>query len=299
MGKKLKKPTTFEQQVDILKEREMIIENRDSAKRILSTLNYYRFTGYALKFKKEDKYINNISFDKTYELYKFDKEIKNIIMGALESIEISVRTYMAYTLAHEYGSDAHTNYEIFENKEYYYGYRDNKGRYHKGLKDEFDNAINRNKEDKVVKHHNEKYKGNFHIWAIIEFISFGTLSRMYSNLKREDKRAISKGLLDLDYKVLESGLIHLTYVRNICAHYARLYDRKFTKLAKLHEKYNEYEIEKDSLFCTILVIKELMSNVNEWTVIRDKLEKLFNEYIDVIDLKQIGLLENWKEILYL
>ena len=59
--------------------------------------------------------------------------------------------------------------------------------------------IKRNYREPFVIHHKEKYNGKFPIWAVIELISFGALSRMYSNLKREDQRIVSRELLGLDY----------------------------------------------------------------------------------------------------
>lgn len=283
---KLKEPKTFEQQIDILEERGIIIVDRESAKRILSMINYYRLTAYALQFKLENKYIGDVKFDTIYKLYNFDKKMKNIIIGALESIEISIRTYIAYILAHKYGADSYTKSEIFENE-----------KYHSGLMKEISKEIKRNYREPFVIHHKEKYNGKFPIWAVIELISFGALSRMYSNLKREDQRIVSRELLGLDYKLLVAGLLHLSYVRNICAHYGRLYNKKFVVFTKLHKKYSKYNVEGNSLLATILTIKELMPNKDEWNVFKIQLEALIEENQHIIDLKLIGFPENWSEIL--
>lgn len=283
---KLKEPKTFEQQIDILEARGIRIEDRESAKRILSMINYYRLTAYALQFKLENIYIGDIKFDTLYKLYNFDKKMKNLIIGVLESIEISIRTYVAYTLAHKYGADSYTKSEIFENE-----------KYHSGLMREISKEIKRNYREPFVIHHKEKYNGKFPIWAVIELISFGALSRMYSNLKREDQRIVSRELLGLDYKLLVAGLLHLSYVRNICAHYGRLYNKKFVVFTRLHKKYSKYNVEGNSLLATILTIKELMPNKDEWEVFKIQLEALIEENEHIIDLKLIGFLENWKEIL--
>lgn len=283
---KLKEPKTFEQQIDILEERGIIIEDRESAKRILSMINYYRLTAYALQFKLENKYIGDIKFDTLYKLYNFDKKMKNLIIGALESIEISIRTYIAYTLAHKYGADSYTKSEIFENE-----------KYHSGLMKEISKEIKRNYREPFVIHHNEKYNGKFPIWAVIELISFGALSRMYSNLKRKDQRIVSRELLGLDYKLLVAGLLHLSYVRNICAHYGRLYNKKFVVFTKLHKKYSKYNIDGNSLLATILTIKEIMPNKDEWNVFKIQISTLIEENLHIIDLKLIGFPENWIEIL--
>jgi len=284
--RELKQPKTFDEQLNILKERGIIIEDRESAKRVLNTINYYRLTAYAIQFKSENKYVGSIKFDTIHKLYNFDKKMKNLMIGALESIEISTRTYIAYTLAHKYGADSYTKSEIFEDE-----------KYHAGLMNEIEKVIKRNCREPVVIHHNDKYNGKFPIWAIIELISFGTLSRMYSNLKREDKRIVSRELLGLDYKLLVAGLLHLSYVRNICAHYGRLYNKKLVVFTKLHKKYNQYNIEGNSLFATMLSIKELMPNKDEWIIFKIQLEDLLEENKDIVDLNLIGFPENWKEIL--
>ena len=42
-----------------------------------------------------------------------------------------------------------------------------------------------------IGHHNNKYGGQFPIWVAVEVISFSPLSKLYSNLKNEDKRHIA------------------------------------------------------------------------------------------------------------
>ena len=49
----LKKPLTFDEQLDKLVAHGMIITDREKAKDILKRVNYYRFTGYALQFRQE------------------------------------------------------------------------------------------------------------------------------------------------------------------------------------------------------------------------------------------------------
>ena len=283
---KLKEAKTFDEQLNILEERGVIIDNRESAKKVLSIVNYYRLTAYAIQFKVENKYIGNIRFDTIYDLYNFDKKMKNLIIGTLESIEISIRTYIAYTLAHKYGADSYTKSEIFENE-----------KYHNGLMNEISKEIKRNYKEPFVIHHNDKYNGKFPIWAVIELISFGALSRMYSNLKREDKRIVSRELLGLDYKLLVAGLLHLSYVRNICAHYGRLYNKKFVVFTKLHKNYSQYNIDGNSLFATILSIKELMPNKDEWIMFKIQLEALIEQNKDIVDLNLIGFPDDWRGIL--
>lgn len=293
----LKKPKTFEEQLKILEDRQMRIDDKEDAIKVLKTTNYYRLTVYALQFKKDDNYGNKIFFNDMYKLYKFDKRLRHLILEILESIEISLRTYMAYHLSIKYGAEAHKNSDLFKDKELYNGYDDIYGKHHKGLIEEIEFEIRNNKKELFVKHHLKKYKGHFPIWVAIELFSFGMLSKTYANLNTIDQKIISKNCFGTNNQLLESWLNNLSYIRNICAHYGRLYNKKMAIAPKLHNKYCQYNIDLNRLFISILAIKELTMRTSEWEVFRTHLEALVEEFKDVIDLKLIGFPENWTEIL--
>lgn len=286
----LKDPRTLEEQVNILKEHGMKIEDKENAIKILSKINYYRFNSYALHKKKNNRYIDGTSFIDTYRLYEFDKKLRNSIMSILETIEIAIKTNIAYNISNRHGADAHTKSEIFKNEEL-----------HRGFLEELDKEIHRNRKEEFVKHHKNKYNGNFPVWVIIELASFGVVSRMYSNLVTEEQKVISRSCIGLDFKLLLGGLPNLTHIRNICAHYSKIYNRKINILPKLHKKYNKYNIDKTKIFATILVIKEfaIKNNNIEWDMFLIQLESLIEAYSDVVDLDLIGFKNEWEEILYL
>lgn len=294
---KLKDPKSFEDQLEILKSRNMKVEDDKKAIEVLRMANYYRITAYVLQFKNENGYIEGTSFNNMYQLYKFDKRLRHILLEILESIEISLRTYIAYHLSLKYGAEAHKNEEIFNCKEYYKGYDDEEGRHHNGLIDEIRSEINKNKKELFVKHHINKYKGHFPIWVIVELFSFEMLSKTYGNLILKDKKAIANGCFNINYKLLDSWLKHLSYTRNICAHYGRLYNKKMSITPIIHNKYKNDSLVFNRVFTTILCIKELTKNMSEWDSFKIQLETLIYEYKDVLDLELIGFPSNWSEIL--
>lgn len=293
----IKEPKTFEEQLDILKTRKMIIESDERAIDILKKTNYYRLTAYALQFKENDNYNYNISFEVMYKLYQFDKKLRHLVLEVLENIEIALRTYMSYNLSIKYGAKALEKASIFRNSKLYNGYDDEIGKHHKGLIDEINVEINKNRKELFIKHHLQKYKGNFPIWVVIEIFSFGMLSKTYQNLNLCDQKSISRGCFNVNNKLLVSWLINLSYIRNICAHYGRLYNKKMTVKPKIHMKYNKDNFDKDRLFVSILAIKELSTNIDEWDSFYMKLSLLIDEYYEVIDLSLIGFPLDWKEIL--
>jgi abortive infection bacteriophage resistance protein len=66
------------------------------------------------------------------------------------------------------------------------------------------------------------------IWAACEVMSFGLLSRFYENIKRDRDRKQISSTYGLSPDSLKSVLEHLVYIRNLCAHHSRLWNRRFT-----------------------------------------------------------------------
>lgn len=58
----IKPPTTFEEQIEILKIRGLIIEDEDFAFRILRKINYYRLSSYSLSLKHNDEFFSGVTF---------------------------------------------------------------------------------------------------------------------------------------------------------------------------------------------------------------------------------------------
>ena len=95
----LKKPLTFDEQVDKLVEHKMLVSDKDKAIDILSKINYYRFTGYALQYRinpNESEYEANTTFEKVYNIYRFDERLRDIFRRYIEIAEIYYRTRISY-----------------------------------------------------------------------------------------------------------------------------------------------------------------------------------------------------------
>ncbi|OWZ85052.1 Abi family protein [Natranaerobius trueperi] len=180
---RIKKPTTFKEQVNILRNRNLIVDDEEQAAEVLSRINYYRLSAYMLSFKTNDRFYEGVSFSDVHNLYEFDKKFRNMIISILEPIEIAFRTHIAYLIAHKYGSIGYKNQDNFRNADY-----------HSGMLQKFQEEIERSDEI-FVQHHKSAYGGVFPIWVVIELASFGLLSKIYSNLKEKDQDENSRYLL--------------------------------------------------------------------------------------------------------
>lgn len=151
----LKVPKTYEEQVSILKERGLHIENEQKAIEVLKRINYYRLTAYGLTLKtsdKADQFKSGISFEHILKLYEFDKELRLLLLDAIESIETAFRAHIAYYHAHTYGAVAYKDPTHFKNETYHAKFLTN-----------LERSLKENERELFVKHHHTKYQSNFQI----------------------------------------------------------------------------------------------------------------------------------------
>ena len=108
--------------------------------------------------------------------------------------------------------------------------------YHAAFLTDIKNEINRNKRAPFIKNFQSNYEnGDIPFYALIEIFSFGTLSKFYKNMKSADKKIIA-GTYGIGYTYFESWIESIAYVRNLCAHYGRLYNAKLTKTPRLYQQ---------------------------------------------------------------
>ncbi|MFX3623767.1 MAG: Abi family protein [Ectobacillus sp.] len=283
---KLKPPTTFKEQVEILKSRNLDVEDCEHAERTLQRINYYRLTVYGLTLKQtRDQYTDGASFNKILFLYEFDRKLRLLLFGALETIEIAFRTHISYEIAHKFGPMGYKNKENFIDE-----------KFHRDSLEEIENLVKKSRKGELfIEHHFKKYDGQIPIWAVIEVTSFGFLSKLYRNLNEDMKKHIAKVYYNIPYFYLESWLQTLSNVRNICAHYGRLYNKKLTFQPRLFREEKKL-LDNRYVFVAIYIIQRLLTKT-EGTRFCTDLEALILEYEDYVDFSHIGFPKNWGEIL--
>ncbi len=279
-----KQPTTFEEQVEILKSRNLIIDDKQEAIDILSRVNYYRLSAYMLTLKSGDRFRDGTRFSDIYNLYEFDKRLRNICLNVLESIEIAFRTHISYYLSHKYGPTCYCTPEIFTCE---HAFAD--------LFQELNVALTRSRE-LFIEHHIRKYDSEFPIWVVTEVASFSLISRVYSNLSAKDKKEISGTYYRIPYTYLESWIRSITVFRNICAHYGRVYNRALTIKPKLLKEDLNKGIMDSNVFGLIYIIGKINNDRSEWGLFINNLRILIDKY-DNVDLNKIGFQADWDSIL--
>lgn len=95
-----------------------------------------------------------------------------------------------------------------------------------------------------------------------------------------DKKMIAS-LFNIGYTYFESRIESIAYVRNICAHYGRLYNAKLSKTPMLYKEYSQAEIKNNRIFGVILCMKFLLKKDTHWNIFINNIDKLFNKYQDI------------------
>jgi abortive infection bacteriophage resistance protein len=138
------------------------------------------------------------------------------------------------------------------------------------------------------------------IWALVEIMSFGQLSQWYANTaKRSDRNKVAR-LYGVDEKVLVSLLHHLTTVRNLCAHHARLWNREFTVTPQLPRSSPEalrrslWHRSGRKIYNTLALVVFLLDQINPGHHFRQRLGSLILSH--EIDDTAMGFPADWKEL---
>ena len=280
-------PMTIDEQIKNLKNIGLIVDDEEYAKKILNDILYFRLVkAYSLNLKpKNGNYNNKTTFKEIVNLYLFNANFRQIIFPEIEKIEINIRCRVANYFAEQYGVLGYLEAANFVEEVY-----------HKEFLEDIEEEIRRNSKAPFVKNFRDNYEGgNLLIYALVEVFSFGTLSKFFKNMHNKDKKAIAN-TFGVGYTYIESWLESISYVRNICAHYGRLYNAKLSKTPILYKEYTRAGIGNNRIYGVLLCMRHLLKNDSHWNLFVDNIELLFDKY-ESVKIETMGFPHNWKELL--
>lgn len=281
-------------QISNLKDLGLIIDDAGFAKEILNEVSYFRLIkAYSLQLKERNgSYYQDVFFEQILNLYRFNKQLRNLLYPLIEDIEVTFRCRISNYFGIKYGVTGYIDPNNFDNPVF-----------HQEIIDEINSSINRNSMSPFVKNFRNNYEdGTLPIYAVCEVITFGTLSKIYKNMKADDKKVIATEY-GTSYVYLESWMESIAHVRNICAHYGRLYNNKLTKTPKLYKQYvrinekrdNNQKIRNNRIFGVLLCMKHLVSEL-VWNEFITDLKLVFVKYQDV-NISTMGFPNDWEKFL--
>ena len=300
---------TLGEQLDILKERGLIIEDEIDAEEALLRENYFFIMGYRhlfLKSLKENRFIPGTTFGEIYSLFQFDRNFRNIIFKNILVIENQLKSVTSYQLSKKYG---------YKEKEYLnprnFTQDKDKIRRVKDLIDKMKRQIRINATHHNATVHYINNYGYIPLWVLVKVLSFGIVCELYTILKKEDQIEIAE-VFGTTPTVLEDILVILSNYRNLCAHEDIVFEHRTERVipdTKYHENMNipkmdgDYIYGKNDLFAVIIIFKILL-NKKDFRLMMKEIEyeiELLDGRVDTIPigkvLDRMGFPKDYMEII--
>lgn len=248
---------SYEDQVQVMVGRGLACSDEAAAVQLLKQIGYYRMSAYVYPFRemlppdearisspahyRSDAIRPGTTFEHVHALWRFDRKLRLKFLDALEVVEIGLRSRLANVLAarNVFGHldknslDQTTCAELCPD----------------GCTDLFTDWLDRyeklkgaaKNEDYMI-HHLVKYGDPVPVWIAVEFLDFGALCRLYRLLEKSDQNAIAAAMGIKGGSLLRKWLRDLNYLRNLCAHHSRLWNRVLTYQSA---KFNPNQVEPD------------------------------------------------------
>lgn len=322
------------QQLALLQKRGLIIQDTGRAQRYLEVISFFRLSAYMRPFQVPNDvnhtFKQGTEFKEIVALYAFDRELRLIIMDAVERVEVAIRAMVNNVMGPTNQSE-----EQPRSGSHWYLKRNsfNRSYDHQRLLDTLTSKQEQEKRalqlelDKINKagHDPDKkvmlsnlkqrenycryYANNYNepklppCWAVIEELTLGELSHLYKGLKRDVERKAIAHRFKVPQDKLASWLHTLTFIRNCCAHHARLWNRELS-IAPALMRDPEWQFPAvlpnsqiqpaKRLFSVILLLSYLMKQVSPDSKWVNNLLELFKKY-PCVPIRSMGFPDDWQQ----
>jgi abortive infection bacteriophage resistance protein len=284
---------SFDNQISLLKKRGLNISDEMFAMLVLQNVSYYRLSAYMFPFQQkessEHKYKPDVSFEEIASLYFFDRELRLLVFDAIERIEIAFRTQLVYRFSEKHGWNWYEERGLYNDSVIF----------EKTIR-KLDEEIKRSGE-LFIKHYRSKYgePGNPPACMTIEITTAGLLAQMYRGIKMCDAKKEVAEYFGLHPYILESWIQSMSYVRNICAHHSRLWNRVLTIKPTLPKTtsyiwINEKPLNDTKLYPLLCALVYLIKVINPNSHFTNKFHKLLEKYPST-KLNYMGFPPGWKK----
>lgn len=283
---------TFADQAAQLLQRGLVAPDPQAVVEKLRAVSYYRLSAYWYPFRQPDSSLApGTTLDLIWRRYTFDRQLRLLVLDAIERVEIAVRTQIVNRHSLQYGP---------------FGYLDRAKLPgltvddHRNLLQRVREEANRSRED-FVRHFFSKYTSetDLPLWMACELMTFGNLFTLFRGIETPMKQSVAAeyGVADT---VLNSWLKTLNQVRNLCAHHARLWNRVFgikpaiPRPNKHPQWHAPVPITDDRLFGVLTMLHYLLKQVAPNSQWRTRWENLLALYPEV-PLANMGFPADWKD----
>lgn len=233
---------TYDEQIEILKGRGMVIEDATVATEILANKNYYNIiNGYKRLFldpsstAENEHYMKGTMLHEIDSLFLFDSNLRIVCLKRILEVELRMKSIIAYEFSKRYGYDDN---KYLDPVNFSAAMPEQKS-LDKMLKTVDDQRADAMESDNSSILHYVNEHGYVPLWVLMNVLTFGAMAHFYASMKLADRASVAKRF-PMDQSELNKILRALNYYRNCCAHGGRFYDFKVLRhpipLTDLHKR---------------------------------------------------------------
>jgi abortive infection bacteriophage resistance protein len=289
-----KPPIDTISQLALLQSEGLNVLDEPRALRYLSNISLYRLKAYLPPYRLSAKVFRpGVTFDDVVGRYVFDKKLRMHLFDAIERIEVAFRTQLTNCYALSHGSHWFMQERHFNSFETYIAFQQIALRECTSKKDSF------------IKDYRSKYSSPAlpPCWAVMELLSMGQLSRLYADLKSSPERQNIAQHFGLRDEVFESWIHNLCYIRNACAHHARIWNSLVSvspKLPKkpLHQWLSTPAPNNRKFYVTLAIITYLLRQITPASGFKDRVLLLVQQQHDTAMYPEMGFPIGWNNDIF-
>lgn len=313
--------------------RGLAVPDKDKANRYLDFIGYYRLSAYTIPFQiplsPSHQFKPDTTFDDVLQLYIFDRQLRLLIMDAIERIEISVRAQISNVLALavredgvENGAFWYTDTRHFTSKfshmQLLAGIEKQCSEERQKLERDINHLKKRKlpkvqEQERIVKIQKENFLRHYlsqytepklpPCWMVFELLTWGQLSHLYAGLASpKAKKEIAQNL-GVNAEILESWLKSFNSIRNFCAHHSRLWNRELGVSIKIPQSKQIKWLQTSPslpgniaygqrIYSIVVAIQVILYTISPHSGWGKRFKELLDLYPDV-SLVNMGIPPNW------
>lgn len=320
---------SYTDQLEQLIERGMRVTDTDRALDYLERIGYYRLSGYWYAFRERSEPVSLLdekggkpkkerverilldcfraqtTFQNAVDLYVFDKQLRLLVLDALERIEVALRVDISHTLG-KLDRFAYLKPELFHDEFSVKLDKDSGVSRHHDWLGKHAQLISRSKEE-FVRHNRTKYGLPLAVWVVCEVWDFGTLSTLFNGMREAEQDAIANQYGISNGRIFATWLRSLNYLRNVCAHHSRLWNRNIVNQPKLPSSaevpwvapFEDDTHARARCFLLLKIIRHLLDVINPRSSWPERMKKHLEAFPSLdhvgLNLAGMGVPTDWEK----